>query len=280
MKALTPALYVVATPIGNLQDLGARAAQVLAEADVIACEDTRTSAPLLSHAGARGRRVALHDHNEDRAADALLDEVAAGRVVALISDAGTPLLSDPGFPVVRRAAERGLPVVSVPGPSALLAALCVAGLPTARFFFAGFLPDRPARRLALLDELSALAATLVFYAPAREVPAALAALREGLGDRRAAVCRELTKLHEEVRRGTLAELAAAEHVLLGEAVIVVEGAPEAAADADALEAAVRAGLAAGEPPSALARRLAKEHRVARSSVYERIVALRPRDGGG
>ena len=273
-KGLSPALYVVATPIGNLEDLSPRAARVLRDADVVACEDTRTSAPLLTRAGATGRRVALHDHNEDAMSAHLLDEVAAGKVVALISDAGTPLVSDPGYPLLRLAVERGIPVIAVPGPSAVLAALCVAVLPTARFHFVGFLPDRASKRDALLREVAPLHATLIFYTPAREVPSTLEVLQAGLGDRRAAVCRELTKLHEEVRHGTLAELRAMEHTLLGEAVVVVDGAPDVVADASDLDGLIVDGLKCGESPTALAKRLAKELGLPRQDVYQRMLQLK------
>jgi 16S rRNA (cytidine1402-2'-O)-methyltransferase len=273
-KDLAPGLYVVATPIGNLEDLSPRAARVLRDAHVVACEDTRTSGPLLTRVGSTGRRMALHDHNEDAVASQLLEEVAAGKVVALISDAGTPLVSDPGYPLLKLAAQRGTPVVAVPGPSAVLAALCVAGLPTARFHFVGFLPDRAARRDALLREVAPLHATLVFYTPAREVPDTLGVLLAALGDRQAAVCRELTKLHEEGRRGTLAQLRAQEHTLLGEAVVVVDGAPDAEADASGLDALIGEGLKAGESPTALAKRLARETGLPRQDVYQRMLQLK------
>lgn len=276
---LSPGLYVVATPIGNLEDLTLRAATVLQHATVIACEDTRTSAPLLTRVNARGRRVALHEHNEDHKANALLDEVERGGVVALISDAGTPLLNDPGYPVVLRAIERGLPVIPIPGPSALLAALVMSGLSPARFHFAGFLPDRPARRDALLAELAPLRATLVFYAPARDVPETLGVLLAALGDRRACVCREITKVHEEARRGLLSALVEQTHTLLGEAVILVDGAPEVVASAQDVDALIEAGLAAGEKPTALAKRLAQQCGLSRQDVYARILTKRGGAGG-
>jgi 16S rRNA (cytidine1402-2'-O)-methyltransferase len=272
--ALPAALYVVATPIGNLEDITLRAAHVLQHATVVACEDTRTSAPLLTRVNARGRRVAVHDHNEDAKADALLDEVDRGGSVALISDAGTPLLNDPGYPVVARAIARGIAVIPVPGPSALLAALVVSGLSPARFHFAGFLPERPTRRQALLSQLAPLEATLVFYAPARDIPLTLAQLLEGLGDRRACVCRELTKLHEESRRGLLSQLIAQQHTLLGEAVVLVDGAPEAAPSTQDVQQRIVAGLADGEKPTHLARRLAKETGLPRQELYDRILTAK------
>jgi len=271
---LEAALYLVATPIGNLEDLSPRAARILALADVVGCEDTRHSGPLLVQVGARGRRVAVHDHNEDTLAAQLVDDVLAGRSVALISDAGTPLISDPGFPVVQEAVKRGARVVAIPGPSAALAALCVSGLSSARFYFAGFLPERASRRDALLEELRELFCSLIFYAPARDLPDTLRLLAAGLGDRRAAVCRELTKLHEEVRRGPLLELAAAEMVLKGEAVVVVDGAQETVASAEDLDAAIHAALGAGESPSSAAKRLARQLNLARKTVYERVMQLK------
>ncbi|MEW5851367.1 MAG: 16S rRNA (cytidine(1402)-2'-O)-methyltransferase [Myxococcota bacterium] len=271
---LPPGLYLVATPIGNLEDMGGRAARVLREADVVACEDTRHSAPLLTHVGATGRRLALHEHNEDKLAHKIVDEVKSGSRVALITDAGMPLISDPGFPVVREAIRQDIPVTVIPGPSAPLAALCLSGLPSARFHFAGFLPDKVSRRQALLEELRELSATLIFFAPARELKEVLSSLEAVLGDRPAAICRELTKLHEEVRRGTLKGLQQEELTLLGEAVVVVGGAEDVAADEHALDNAIRAGLSAGEPPSSLAKRLARELRLSRAAVYERILALK------
>jgi 16S rRNA (cytidine1402-2'-O)-methyltransferase len=273
-RPLPPALYLVATPIGNLDDISARGLEVLRQADVIACEDTRHSKVVLDRAGATGRRVALHDHNEDAEADGLLDHVAGGRAVALVSDAGTPLVSDPGFPVVRRAVARGITVTSIPGPCAAVAALTVSGLSTARFHFVGFLPDRPSRREALLAEVADLAATLVFYVPPRELPEVLGLLERALGDRPAAVCRELTKLHEETRRGVLSALRASPPVALGEAVVVVAGAPEVANDPALLDEAIARGLAAGEQASTLAKRLAREHRLSRGAVYQRLLALK------
>jgi 16S rRNA (cytidine1402-2'-O)-methyltransferase len=206
-EPLAPGLYLVATPIGHLADISLRALSVLARADAIYCEDTRHSRTLVAHYGIARPLRPYHEHNAEEQRPRILAELAAGRRVALISDAGTPLVSDPGYKLVRDAIDSGHPVVAIPGASAVLAALCVAGLPTDRFLFAGFLPPRSAARRARLSELAASPATLVFFEAPTRVSEALADLAEVLGPRPAAVARELTKLHEDVRRGTLTELA-------------------------------------------------------------------------
>jgi 16S rRNA (cytidine1402-2'-O)-methyltransferase len=220
-------LYVVGTPIGNLDDLTPRAREVLAVADVIAAEDTRRTRGLLSRIGVEARLIAYHEHNEDQRVDELLDRLAAGASVALVSDAGTPLISDPGWRLVNSARAAGFDVVPVPGPNAAIVALSAAGLPTDRFVFEGFLPRRDAARAERLGELKHERRTLVFYEAVHRVPEMLAALAEHFGpDREAALARELTKIHEQVRVGTLAELAAqldAGIPLLGEFVIIVAG---------------------------------------------------------
>src|SRR5882724_7802458 len=202
-----PGLYLVATPIGNLRDITIRALETLAAADVIACEDTRVTRRLLDHYGISTPLTPYHEHNAAAARPKLLARLAENGVVALVSDAGTPLISDPGFKLVREARETGHPVIAAPGPSAALAALTSSGLPTDRFFFEGFLPAKAGQRQTRIAELSHVAATLIFYESGPRIAQALAALAEGLGPRQAAVCRELTKLHEEVRRGDLAALA-------------------------------------------------------------------------
>ena len=233
---LAPGLYVVATPIGNLTDITLRALQTLAAADLILCEDTRHSARLLDHYGVKGRRKSLHEHNEREAVDWIAGLLAEGQVIALISDAGTPLLSDPGFPLVRALRERDLPVFAVPGPSALLAALASAGLPTDRFSFIGFLPAKAGAREGAIAALKGREDTLVFYESPRRLDACLAALRDGFGpDRDAVVALELTKKFERVARGTLEALATqfAQDDTKGEAVVLVAG---AGAPAEPLEA--------------------------------------------
>ncbi len=201
--SLTGGLYLVATPIGNLRDVTIRALETLAGADVIACEDTRVTRKLLDHYGIATALTPYHEHNAASARPKLLTRLSNGEAVALVSDAGTPLISDPGFKLVRAAQESGHAVTSLPGPSALLAALTNAGLPTDRFFFEGFLPAKASQRAARITELVHIPATLVLFESGPRLADTLAALASGLGAREAAVCRELTKLHEEVRRDVL-----------------------------------------------------------------------------
>jgi 16S rRNA (cytidine1402-2'-O)-methyltransferase len=217
-------LLVVATPIGNLGDLSPRARDALAGADLVACEDTRRTGRLLAHLGLRKPLLSLHEHNERQRLPRLLAELAAGRVIALASDAGTPLLSDPGYLLVREAAAAGVRVEPLPGPSAALAALVVSALPPHPFTFAGFAPPRSGRRLAFYRGLAALGHTVVVYESPHRLLASLADALEAFGDRPAAVARELTKLHEEVVRAPLAaQLAAwsARPSLKGELVLVI-----------------------------------------------------------
>jgi 16S rRNA (cytidine1402-2'-O)-methyltransferase len=242
-----PGLYLVATPIGNLGDISLRALETLAGADVIACEDTRVTRKLTERFGIATPLTPYHEHNAAEARPKLLARLAVGETVALVSDAGTPLISDPGYKLVRAAREAGHAVTALPGASAVLAALNVAGLPTDRFFFEGFLPPKQGARQKRIAELAAIPATLVLFESGPRLGAALADLAAGLGPREAAVCRELTKLHEEVRRGDLATLArdyadeSAE--TRGEIVIVVAPPVEAeAADTD-VDALLRTALA-------------------------------------
>jgi 16S rRNA (cytidine1402-2'-O)-methyltransferase len=222
-------LFVVATPIGNLDDLTPRAREVLAAVDVIAAEDTRHTRGLLSRIGVEARLIAYHEHNERERVAELLERLKSGATVALVSDAGTPLISDPGWRLVRSAREQGIEVAPVPGPSAAIAALCCAGLPTDRFVFEGFLPRSDGARAARLRELRSERRTLVFYESVHRLPETFAALVDHFGaDREAALARELTKVHEQLRSGTLAALAASlgtEVPLLGEFVLVVAGNP-------------------------------------------------------
>ena len=233
---IAPGLYVVATPIGNLGDMTARAAQTLRDADVIACEDTRVTGGLKLHFGITTPLTPYHDHNADQVRPGLLARIAEGGAVALVSDAGTPLISDPGYKLVRACADMGHAVFPIPGPSAMLAAAVTAGIATDRILFAGFLPNRAKARQDAIAELRGLAATLIFYESAQRLAEALADLNAVLGARDAAVCRELTKLHEEVRRGALNDLAAAyadAPTPKGEVVIVVAGAPKVEAEVSA-----------------------------------------------
>ncbi len=265
-------LVVVATPIGNLGDLSPRAAQALRDADVVAAEDTRRSRVLLDHAGAGTPLTSHHDHNEDRSTAALLERVAAGDVVALVTDAGTPGLSDPGYRVVAAAVERGLPVESVPGPSALLQALALAGLPWDRFCFEGFLPRRAGERGRRLAALAAEERTLVFYVAPHRAAADLAAMAAAFGDDRlAALARELTKLHEEVWRGPLGELAArAAEGVRGEVTVVVAGAVPRVEEPrpDEVAQRVAARMADGADRKTAAAAVAVELGLSRRAVYE------------
>ncbi len=274
--ALAPGLYVVATPIGNADDITLRALDVLRRADVIACEDTRVSAKLLRRHAIATQRVSYHDHNAVRMGPLLIDRIEQGAAVALISDAGTPLVSDPGFALVRAAIAREMAVTVLPGPSAPVAALVLSGLPAERFLFAGFLPSKAAARRRALDALKAVPATLVFLETAPRLAAALAAMAEVLGDRPAAVARELTKLFEEVRRDRLAALAERYRAAGGPKgeIVVVVGAPEGApviGDAD-LDDALRAALGRMSVKDASAA-VAAATGLPRRTVYARALQL-------
>jgi len=199
-------LYVVATPIGNLADITQRAIQILKDVELIACEDTRHTRKLLQHFGINTKTTSYHEHNENQRGDELLDLLKQGSDIAVVSDAGTPAISDPGFRLVRSAIENEIAVVPVPGPSALITALVAAGLPTDEFFFAGFLPARASARQTRLRELASVPGTLIFYEAPHRLAATLKDAYETLGEREAVVARELTKLHEEVRRGRLSDL--------------------------------------------------------------------------
>lgn len=273
---LAPGLYVVATPIGNLRDITLRALETLAAAETVLCEDTRTSARLLDHYGIRGRREALHEHNERDKAEAIAARIAAGAAIALISDAGTPLLSDPGFPLIRVLAEQNLPVFPVPGASALLSALVVAGLPTDAFAFHGFLPPKAGARANALERLKDSRETLVFYESPRRLEASLASMAEVLGERQAVVALELTKRFERSFRGSLAELAArfAGEETRGEAVIVVAGAAEPSAPAaEDWQAALGAAMA-DQPLRAAVDEIAARFGLKRKEVYDAALALK------
>ena len=282
--AATPGtLYLVATPIGNLADITARALRVLGEVDLVACEDTRHTRKLLTHYGIGTKTVSYHEHNERERARELCALLAAGTSVALVSDAGTPAVSDPGYRLVRAAIEQGITVVPVPGPAAFVAALIASGLPTDEFFFGGFLPARAAARRARLAALRALPATLVFYEAPHRIAETLADAREILGERAACVARELTKLHEELARGRLSELAASfgrDHAARGEMVLVIdrhviaaETAPNATSPAD-IAVLVAALEADGLDPRAALKRAARELGLTRAEAYRRLVAAR------
>ncbi len=203
---MTGTLYIVATPIGNLEDISQRALRTLREVGLVACEDTRRTRVLLNHFGIKTKTVSYHEHNERARAEQLCEQIESGNSVALVSDAGTPLVSDPGFRSVQAAIERGIAIVPIPGATAFVAALIASGLPLDQFFFAGFLPPRANARRAKLEELRSIPGTLVFYEAPHRIAATLKAAFEALGNRRAVVARELTKLHEEIVRGSLSEL--------------------------------------------------------------------------
>ncbi|KPF87086.1 16S rRNA methyltransferase [Novosphingobium sp. AAP93] len=272
---LDPGLYIVATPIGNLGDVTRRAIDVLSRCAVIACEDTRVTGKLLHHLGIKRPLRRYDDHASDAAREALLGEMTRGPV-ALVSDAGTPLISDPGYRLVREARARGIAVTTIPGASALLAALTLAGLPTDRFLFAGFLPSKDKARGDVLAELAAVPATLVFYETGPRLVASLEAMARVMPGREIAVARELTKLHEECRTGTAAELAAhySAHPPKGEIVLLAgpPGAPDKPGEAD-VDAELLAAVAE-MPASKAAGLVAKRHGLDRKALYARVLELK------
>lgn len=282
-RPLEPALYLVATPIGNLADITLRALETIAAADVLACEDTRVTRVLLDRYGIVNRPLAYHEHNAAEAGPRLLGELAEGKSVALVSDAGTPLVSDPGYRLAQLAIEAGHRVIPIPGPSAPLAALVGSGLPSDAFLFAGFLPTKQKARRDRLAELAAVPATLIFFESPHRIAAAVAAAAEVLGtERRAAVCRELTKAFEEFRRGTLGELKAFYDLaagVKGEIVLLI-GPPEARparqeADLDAILRELVRDMPMGKAATEAARRTG----LPRKELYDRLLSLKGRDEG-
>jgi 16S rRNA (cytidine1402-2'-O)-methyltransferase len=274
----------VATPIGNAADITLRALATLRTAAAIACEDTRTTAKLLAIHGISRPLIAYHEHNAAAAGAAILARLEGGEAVALVSDAGTPLVSDPGYRLVRRCIDAGLPVIAVPGASSVLAALSVSGLPTDRFLFAGFPPPRQAARRRFLAGLAGAASTLVLMESPQRLAMSLADMVEVLGDREAAVCRELTKLFEEVRRGPLADLAAHYHEAgppKGEVTLVIAPpAPAAGLSDGELDALIGDALEAGESVRSAADRIAAASGRPRRDVYARALGLRRDRSGG
>lgn len=267
-KPLAPGLYLVATPIGNLADITLRALSVLSRADVIYCEDTRHSAKLLQHYGIAAKTRPFHEHNEEREIERAIRDLESGKRIAMISDAGTPLLSDPGFKLVRAAATAGIPVISIPGPSAPLTALTASGLPTDSFFFAGFLPPKQAARRARLAELSQIPGSLVIFEAPHRVAETLADMADVLGERPAAIARELTKLHEDIARGSLRTLAEATfgETLKGEIVLVV-GPGQAEPVSDETISARLAEALEGMSLKDAAKALAEELGVPKARIY-------------
>lgn len=283
--AVPPGLILVATPIGNLGDLSPRALEMLGAADAVLCEDTRVTGQMLSRHGMSAPLLPLHDHNEAEIVPRVLERLQAGQLLALVSDAGTPLVSDPGYRLVRAVIAAGLPLSAIPGPNAAVMALTLSGLPPHPFLFLGFLPPKAGPRSAAVAKLRAaeragLSATLVLYEAPHRLAEALAALAEGLGgDRPAAVARELTKRFEEVRRGTLAELAAhyAAHEALGEICIVIGPAPEETTGEADLNAQLREAMRGGASLRDAAAMVAAATGLPRKQVYARALALPAED---
>jgi 16S rRNA (cytidine1402-2'-O)-methyltransferase len=274
-------LYLVSTPIGNLEDITHRAVRLLGEVDVIACEDTRHTKKLLNHFGIKATTISYHEHNESQRAVELLERLKRGADVAVVSDAGTPGINDPGFRLTRLAIENDITVVPVPGASALIAALVSSGLPTDEFFFGGFLPARSGARRTRLSELRAMAVTLIFYEAPHRIAATLRDAQEILGEREAVVARELTKMHEEILRGRLGELAAhfaSAEKARGEMVLIIDRAViEAGAETE--KVVTIAELVArleneGLDHRAALKKAARELGLSRDEAYRRLVAER------
>jgi 16S rRNA (cytidine1402-2'-O)-methyltransferase len=280
-------LYLVATPIGNLADITHRAVQVLRDVALIACEDTRHTRKLLQHYAIETKTISYHEHNEQQRARELIELLQQGSDIAVVSDAGTPAISDPGFRLVRAAIESGIAVVPVPGPSALISALIAAGLPTDEFFFGGFLPARTGARRARLSELRTVPGTLIFYEAPHRLAASLKDAYEVLGEREAVVARELTKLHEEIRRGRLSELSEhyssveprGEIVLLIDRTVLDESAVKDSAAAS-VAALVRQLEAEGLDRRAALKKAARELGLSRAEAYRRLLTERGQHSEG
>lgn len=277
-RSVAPGLYLVATPIGNLRDMTLRALDVLAAADLVLAEDTRVTAKLLTAYGLKAKLERCDDHASTRAAEVAVERIRGGEVVALVSDAGTPLVSDPGFVVARAVIAAGLPVHPIPGPSSLLAALCIAGLPADRVLFAGFLPPKQGARKTMLEALRTARQTLVFFESGPRLADSLADMATVLGPRPAAVARELTKLYEECVRGSLPELAVDPRCQSpkGEIVVVIgpgEAVETSEADVDAALTEALTRLPPGEAASEVSRALD----LPRKPLYQRALALQGRD---
>lgn len=275
---LQPGLYVAATPIGNLKDVTYRVVEALAAADRILCEDTRQTAKLCAAYGINTPRAAYNEHNADKVQPEIIEALKGGGAICLVSDAGTPLISDPGFRLVRAAREAGVKVIPLPGPSAAIAALSASGAPSEKFLFAGFPPTKDEARFSFFKSLSAIEATLIFYEGPSRLGESLGAMRDAFGDRRAVVARELTKLFEEFDEGSLGALAAkyAATPPKGEIVVIVHppGPAEAAtsSDIDAFIAAALASMSVKDAAAAAADALG----VSRKAAYERALALKAR----
>ena len=275
-RPLDCALYLVATPIGNLGDITLRALETLAAADLLACEDTRVTRVLLDRYGIRQRPVAYHEHNAGEAGPKLIAALQEGRSVALVSDAGTPLVSDPGFRLVEQAIAAGIRVVPIPGPSAVLAALTASGLPSDAFLFAGFLPVKDGQKKTRLAELATVPATLIFFESPRRLAETLATMAQVLGDRPAAIGRELTKTFEEMRTGTLATLAAhyAEAPTPKGEIVICVGPPSERVDAPGDIDRLLTSLAAEMPASKAAAEAARMTGQPKQALYRRLLELK------
>jgi 16S rRNA (cytidine1402-2'-O)-methyltransferase len=282
-RPLEPALYPVATPIGNLGDITLRALETLAAADILACEDTRVTRVLLDRYGIRQRPIAYHEHNEAEAGPRLIAALKEGRSVVLVSDAGTPLVSDPGYRLVAAALEEKIRVVPIPGASSVLAALTLSGLPSDSFLFAGFLPAKDGQRRSRLESLRNVPATLIFFESPRRLAASLAAMADTLGAKRpAAVTRELTKTFEERRAGALDELAvhyADAGAPKGEVVVCIGPPLPEAAEAVDIDRLLLS-LAGEMPASRAAAEAARMTGEAKPALYRRLLELKGRSGGG
>ena len=267
-------LYVVATPIGNLEDVTYRAVRVLGEADLIACEDTRQTRKLLDHYGIQKPAISYHEHNEAERTEELVARLQDGTVIALVSDGGTPLVSDPGYRLVRAAIEGGIRVEPIPGASATLAALAASGLPTDAFHFGGFLPPKPGQRAKALEALSGEHATLIFYEAPHRILESLEAVDRVLGTRPVVVARELTKIHEEFLRGTAAELHAQlawRDTVKGEITLLIGKALAPPPDDTPLDEAVDALVRAGSPRMDAIKQVARRRGLSKREVYERLL---------
>ena len=280
-EPLAPGLYVVATPIGNLGDMTIRALATLAAAETVLCEDTRTSGKLMERFAIKTRLAPYHEHNAQKVRPEILKRLKQGATIALISDAGMPLVSDPGYRLVKEAVELGIPVTACPGPSAVLTGLALSGLPTDRFLFAGFVPQKQGERKRLFAEFVTLKATLIFFESPHRIIETLHDLSAALPGRHVAVTRELTKLHEEVLRGTAEEIAAqleARASVKGEITLLVGPAEgeEEVSEAE-LDAAITEALAS-MPASKAASEVAKRFNLGRSDIYQRILARKDGDG--
>ena len=286
LSAVTGTLYIVATPIGNLEDMTQRALRVLREVDLVACEDTRRTRVLLNHFGVKTKTLSYHEHNERKRAEELCKLLESGRHIAIVSDAGTPLINDPGFRIVKAAIQSGIQVVPVPGPSALISGLIASGLPCDQFLFAGFLPGRANARRGKLEELSALPATLVFYEAPHRIAATLKDALDVLGNRTAAVARELTKVHEEIARGSLAELAqrfSGNSPARGEIVLMISGEAVRESRGTATESSSRLFLkrvreleSEGLESKAALKKAARELGLKRAAAYRLLLAQKNR----